>query len=46
MSQIKQATAQTAASTQQTEQSVRNLIDLAQQLEQSSSIYKLPNGQS
>ena len=45
MSQIKQATAQTAASTQQTEQSVRNLIDLAQQLEQSSSIYKLPNGQ-
>lgn len=47
MSQIKQATAQTAASTRQTEETVNNLIDLAQQLEETSSVYKLPNnGQS
>jgi methyl-accepting chemotaxis protein len=41
MGQIKQATAQAAASTRQTEESVRNLLDMAHDLDQATTRYEL-----
>jgi methyl-accepting chemotaxis protein len=41
MAEIKQASTQTAASTQQAERSMRDLLDTARQLEEAAARYKL-----